>query len=440
MPRSGWRRAFLGNKSDYRQKARGRPFACVVGATVIATMRAPTPPSSSSPRYTALSTFSGLGGLDLGLEASGFTVVGCVETDPATCRSLKANRGDDWPLLAPGDIAELARTLSPADLALTPGELDLLAGAPPCQPYSTAGQWADSARRGLIDDRGKLLFDFLDLAARFQPKVLLLENVPGFLSGPASALEALESQLRNLNAVVKIPYEIHAEVLDAADFGVPQHRRRAIIVMVQSNLEFEMPEVVEDAARRTAWDAIGHISCEDPPEPGGKWAELLPSIPEGHNYQWHTRKGGGAALFGYRTRYWSFLLKLSRDRPAWTIPASPGPSTGPFHWDNRPLTIEELLCLQSFPQDWIVEGNRREQVRQVGNATPPLLAELVGNQILKALGGTGSGEPPNLAIPAANPTWEPLAISAVPDKFVHLAGEHLDHPGSGQGPRPRSAS
>src|SRR4029079_12045835 len=128
------------------------------------------------------------------------------------------------------------------------------------------------------------------------------------------------------------------------------------------------------------WDAIG---CEEFSEPvaqaTGKWADLLASIPEGKNYLWHTNRGGGHQLFGYRTRYWSFLLKLAKDEPSWTLPAHPGPATGPFHWDNRPLSVAEMLSLQSFPAAWRVEGERRaDHVTQIGNATPPLLAELLG--------------------------------------------------------------
>src|SRR5207302_1512865 len=96
---------------------------------------------------------------------------------------------------------------------------------------------------------------------------------------------------------------------------------------------------------------------------GGYWTGLLPSIPEGRNYLYHTRHGGGVELFGSRRRYWSFLLKLAQDLPAWTIPAKPGPSTGPFHWESRPLAVEELLRIQSFPADWNIAGNRTTQVK-----------------------------------------------------------------------------
>ena len=100
---------------------------------------------------------------------------------------------------------------------------------------------------------------------------------------------------------------------------------------------------------------FGHLTeSGPPPKAAGKWAGLLPTIPEGENYLFHTRLGGGRPLFGYRTRYWSFLLKLAKDEPSWTLQAHPGPATGPFHWANRPLTVQEMLRLQSSqqPGEW----------------------------------------------------------------------------------------
>ena len=161
-------------------------------------------------------------------------------------------------------------------------------------------------------------------------------------------------------------------LLDAADYGIPQHRLRAVIVITRDGERFTWPRATNRYQPLCAWDAIGTLVSDEPlPEPVGSWADLLPSIPEGQNYLWHTSRGGGRPLFGYRTRFWSFLLKLAKDQPSWTLPVQPGPSTGPFHWDNRPLTITEMLRLQSFDADWLVDGLYRERVRQVGNATPP---------------------------------------------------------------------
>ena len=386
---------------------------------------------------TVLSGFSGVGGLDLGLEAAGFTHVGCIELDETARRSLKANRDDEWPLLDAGDILEVAATLSPTDVGLRRRELTLLAGAPPCQPFSKAAQWSRTSRIGLDDERSGSLDGFLDLVETFLPRAILLENVTGFAQGAIAALPEIERSLVQINSRWGTQYRPEPRVLDAASFGVPQHRRRAIIVALRDGGRLAWPTATHDQEPMRAWDAIGQLSVADPPVAAGKWADLLPSIPEGQNYLWHTSRGGGRPLFGYRTRYWSFLLKLAKDKPSWTLPAQPGPSTGPFHWSNRPLAVEELLRLQSLPADWIVEGSYRDQVRQIGNATPALLAEVIGRAILSALrlpqprDGLKLAVPRLTRVPTASPPEEPIAV------FRSLEGDHPDHPGPGLGPKAR---
>ncbi len=381
-----------------------------------------------------LSAFTGLGGLDLGLEAAGFNSIGCIEWDPDARRSLKANRGDSWPLLGTGDISEIAAELQPADLRIETGELALLSGAPPCQPFSKAAQWHRNARKGVDDARSDYLKDFFVLGQRFAPHYMLLENVPGFLQGPTSAEGELGQHLAELSKATGSSYTASWKFIDASDYGVPQRRRRVLVVIGRS-AGFSWPAA--DRPRRTVWDAIGFPPKQhQKPEPAGRWTPLLPSIPEGENYQWHTNRGGGSPLFGYRTRYWSFLQKLHRDRPSPTLAASPGPSTGPFHWENRPLSIWEMLRIQSFPGSWRVEGNRRALVRQVGNATPPLLAEIVGVQLARELGHDRHRRY-RYDIRRRVPSSASLPIGGVPSEFRHLIGEHEAHPGTGHGPRPR---
>jgi DNA (cytosine-5)-methyltransferase 1 len=380
---------------------------------------------------TVLSAFSGLGGLDLGLEAANFKHVGCIEKDEVARRSLKANRGADFPLLEPGDISTLVHTLTPEQLGLQRRQLSMLAGGPP---------WSMSARVGLEDGRSRCLHDFLALIDLFLPRVVLVENVSGFVRGSVSALDEIQSRLESINTSNATRYTADHRILNAADYGVPQYRYRAIIVMTRDGerLAWPKPTHVEQPIR--AWDAIGDLRNPDsPPQAAGKWAELLPSIPEGKNYLWHTSQGGGRPLFGYRTRFWSFLLKLAKDQPSWTLPAQPGPSTGPFHWDNRPLTIPEMLRLQSFPADWSVEGDHRGQIRQVGNATPPRLAEILGRAIATQLFDacfSGRRLRYHVARRATVPT--PAPTVDVPKKYRYLVGQHKDHPGPGKGPRPRS--
>lgn len=389
---------------------------------------------------SVLSAFSGLGGLDLGLEAAGFRHVGCIENDDFARRSLKANRGDVWPLLEPGDITALAGKMTPETLGLKRRDLGMIVGGPPCQPFSKAAQWSASARVGLCDARSRCLEDFLHLVEVFLPKVLLIENVSGFVQGEVSALPTIESKLNAINLAQRTSYSAQKCIVDAADYGVPQRRQRAILIACRDGEVFDWPEATHADAPVTAWDAIGDVELDAPPKLVGKWSALLPTIPEGQNYLWHTDRGGGEPIFGYRTRFWSFLLKLKKNEPAWTVPAQPGPSTGPFHWDNRPLAVKELLRLQSFPSTWEVEGDFRDQVRQVGNATPPLLAEVIGRAIAGQLFRASFKGDLEFGIDRAGEAPHARAPKAVPAEFRPLIGFHAAHPGPGLGPKPRAMS
>lgn len=386
-------------------------------------------------RLKSLSLFSGLGGMDVGLEAAGFEPIISVEMDPVAAASLKANR-PNWELMDRQTVEFFAATMTPADFGLAPGELDLICGGPPCQPFSTAAQWSANGRRGMGDSRANSLSALMDTVERFQPKFVLLENVRGFVEGHRSGLKYLADRVKECNTSLRLNYRIEHRVINAAHYGVPQNRVRSIVVIhnAEQPLEWPKPDFAEHPL--TAWDALHGFSNIDPaPHAIGKWAELLPSVPEGKNYQWFTEKGGGLELFGYRTRYWNFLLKLSRHLPSWTLSASPGPATGPFHWDSRPLAAVEQLALQSFPDNWQVLGNHAQQTRQIGNATPPLLAEVVGTMIYQHVRGRKDEVKYKLERQRASvPPDSPLAVSPVPRKYIILGGSKAPHPGPGRGP------
>ncbi|GAB3150971.1 DNA (cytosine-5-)-methyltransferase [Microbispora hainanensis] len=390
---------------------------------------------------TVLSIFTGAGGLDLGLEAAGLGTIGCVEKDTDCLRTLEVNR-PGWKLLDTADIIDAAVTLRPRDLGLRRRELDVLAGGPPCQPFSTAGQWARSGRRGMDDARANTILAMLDLLERFLPRVLLIENVAGFLHGQVSARPFIEERLTQINNENRTRYRLSALVVDAADYGVPQHRRRIIAVASRDGRGFKHPDPTHADFPIRAWDAIGDLREDHLPTPLGAWADLLPCIPEGENYQYLTARGGGEEVFGYRTRYWSFLLKLAKDRPAWTLPASPGPAAGPFHWDSRPLTLRERMRLQSFPDEWILTGTLNSQIRQVGNATPPLLAEVMAREVVSQLLKRGQvwATPPTLLRHRSEcPPPPPAEPAPVPERYRHMIGPKQAHPGTGLGPAPVTA-
>jgi DNA (cytosine-5)-methyltransferase 1 len=387
-------------------------------------------------RPKALSLFSGAGGMDIGLEAAGFDTVGCVEIDTLARETLRLNR-PDWNLLTPTDVIDFADQLSPASIGLGEGDLSLLAGGPPCQPFSTAAQWSVKGRSGMRDRRASTVHAFLLTCEKLLPAAITIENVIGFVSGKDSALLTLTEGLEGINFRHGTRYELGTTVVDAADYGVPQRRRRAILTAHRDGLPIRLPPPSHAQSPVTAWDALHDLDPGELPSPRGQWTELLGSIPEGGNYQFLTARGGGEELFGYRTKFWSFLLKLAKDQPSWTLPASPGPSTGPFHWDNRPLSISEMARLQTFPQNWQFKGSYRESVQLVGNATPALLAEIVGRAILSALGpeNSGSSDKPVLQIAHTSvPLPLPLPPRPVPARYRGLVGAKLAHPGTGLGP------
>jgi DNA (cytosine-5)-methyltransferase 1 len=199
------------------------------------------------------------------------------------------------------------------------------------------------------------LHAYLRLVRTTLPKVLVLENVSGLaFDGKDEGLKLMQSGLRKINADLSTRYLPQLLTINAADYGVPQLRERVFLLATIDGRQITLPKPTHGIAGNdylTAWDAIGNFDVTPWPEelnPAGRWAGLLPSIPEGRNYLWHTPRNedlGGQPLFGWRTKYWSFLLKLAKARPSWTIQAVPGPATGPFHWKSRLLAIEELARL-----------------------------------------------------------------------------------------------
>jgi DNA (cytosine-5)-methyltransferase 1 len=178
---------------------------------------------------------------------------------------------------------------------------------------------------------------------------------------------------------------------------VPQLRSRLFIVGARRGEALpELPTPTHDgpSGRRlvrsvlphhvTVGQALKGLTTRTEPEEvvRGRWAHLLPDIPPGDNYLFYTDKRGHSdPIFDWRSRYWSFLLKLHPDRPSPTIQAQPGPNIGPFHWDNRRLRLPELRRLFTFPDDFEFVGSRLAIQSQVGNAVPPLLARSVVEQI-----------------------------------------------------------
>jgi DNA (cytosine-5)-methyltransferase 1 len=280
------------------------------------------------------------------------------------------------------------------------------------------------------------------------PEAFLLENVPGLaFSGKSDGLRFVEEQVRAINLRAGTSYQLSVACLNAAEFGVPQVRQRVFIIGHREGRPFKFPEPSHGDEKqglgalkpyKRAWDALGdlpEINGDPALNLSGKWAELLQSIPEGQNYLWHTDRGGGLPLFGWRRRYWNFLLKLARGLPSWTIQAQPGPATGPFHWTNRKLSVRELLRLQTFPDNVELTCNRQDAQRLVGNAVPSALAEVLARSMgAQFFGAKVSGDA--LLIPSCREQMPPpWPVGEVPLAYRSLIAEHTAHPGTGRGNR-----
>ena len=397
----------------------------------------------------SISLFTGAGGLDIGLEVAGFEPSICIEIDKDARETLKKNR-PNWRLLEPGDI----HTYKPEEIleqaCLRPKEAILLSGGPPCQPFSKASFWVNGRGTGLADIRAKTLKAYIKVAETALPQILLLENVgENYKFGKNVALEFLKSGIDWINRRNGTKYRWNIFYLNAADFGVPQTRKRIYLIadrngrIFQSPLKTYSPSNNDDSLKPyfTAWDAIGDLDenkWNDELTPRGKWADLLPSIPEGWNYLWHTNRGGGKPLFGWRTKFWSFLLKLDKKRPSWTISASPGPATGPFHWRNRLLSVRELCRIQTFSDNEEIQGNYSSARRQIGNAVPPLIGEIVGKEICRQWLGINNKGRLKFIPSRRKEKFKQYSICPIPNKYLFLIGDHKPHPGVGKGPGTQS--
>ncbi|SMF80381.1 DNA cytosine methyltransferase [Pseudobacteriovorax antillogorgiicola] len=398
----------------------------------------------------AISLFSGVGGLDFGFEAAGFKTSVAVEMDKYCCQNMRENQG--WVVLEEAiENVSTEDLLKAADLKV--GEADVLIGGPPCQPFSKMGYWSTGDSKRLSDPRANTLIEYLRVLEEAQPKAFLLENVQGMtFSNKDDGFKFLLDGIEEINQRAGTNYSSNFKVLNAAEYGVPQHRSRFFLIGCREGTEFSFPEIThKDQSKgenellfegknlkpfNTAWDAIGDLP--DPKDPtlnlGGKWADLLPSIPEGENYLWHTDRKGGLPIFGWRTRYWNFLLKLSKKLPSWTIAAQPGSATGPFHWNNRRLSPEEMGRLQTFPDGLTYSCHLREVQRMIGNAVPSLMAEILASEIKYQFFGMSKRRKYKLMPKKNEKRAISTAVQPVDQKYQDLVGCHKAHPGTGKGP------
>lgn len=334
-----------------------------------------------------LSLFSGAGGLDLGFLEAGFDIRACVEINPAYCQTLRSNVGIP-------DGYEAGTTILCEDVTrfdTRPFQkmgIRCVIGGPPCQTFSAAGRRSGGVI-GTEDGRGQLFLAYCRILDELNPEVFVFENVYG-LPGANEGKPWREIS----SAFSSRGYKLHAEVVDAADYGTPQHRERLIVVgCKKGSFRFPMPTHGPDSKTGeplvTSENAISDL--QDPLEPfhnnlGGLYGELLQRVPEGLNYSFFTAEmGHPEPIFAWRSKFHDFLYKSDRNSPCRTLKAQPGKFTGPFHWKNRHFTISELKRLQSFPDKYEIVGGYGKVLEQIGNSVPPRMALIIATSVREQL-------------------------------------------------------
>ncbi|MBI5898671.1 MAG: DNA cytosine methyltransferase [Rhodocyclales bacterium] len=321
-------------------------------------------------RLTAVDLFSGCGGLSCGLAQAGFSVVAAIEIDLKAQATYKLNHpvvklyGEDIRKLDPLAVMKSA--------GLQPGMLDLLAGCPPCQGFSRLR--TRNRATSVADDRNNLIRDFLRFARATLPKTIMLENVP--------ALERDRRFTGMRNELRKLGYRIVVHILDAADYGVPQRRKR--LIMLASRVH--QPEIARTTENRvTVRQALKGLGAPSRTKdklhsiPENRSAEvraLIACIPKnggsrsalGSEYQLncHKRSNGFRDVYG----------RMSWDDVAPTITSGcHNPSKGRFLHPsyNRTITLREAALLQGFPKDYKFEVSHGKEAiaLMIGNALPP---------------------------------------------------------------------
>lgn len=337
----------------------------------------------------SISLFSGCGGLDLGLAWAGFDASIALDADPVAERSYLANFRDAQ--FHRVKIGSLSRQ-EIATLFNQQGPIDLLAGGPPCPSFSKSRFYRTTMPRAIEDPNGfETISGYLDVLISTRPRAFILENVKGLAYGVhRPALDYILHTARSAG------YECAVWSLNAADYGVPQIRERCFVVgslhgqILKPEATHANPEEAANLGLKP-WEPVGPVLSNLPTAlvshipghvAGGRYHDLLQQIPPGDNYLYFTEKRGSTnPVFKWRGRYWSFLLKLSPARPSWTIQARRTINMGPFHWNSRILTIDEVKRIQSFPDDFQLHGTIEKQWRQLGNAVPPQLAYHCGQRI-----------------------------------------------------------
>ena len=345
--------------------------------------------------YNILDLFCGAGGLSYGFEKAGFKVLLGIDNDEKALETFEKNHKGARSIC--GDITNISydKDIRPF---LKGKSIDVIVGGPPCQGFSLSGP------RNFNDPRNKLYLSYIRLVKEIHPKVFVIENVPGLVS-----LFKGEVKDNILKTFTEMGYNVQCKVLCAADYGVPQNRKRVVFVGTAKGIKsFEYPAVLAERVscemalsdvpsleneiggdvqsyrtiaqndyqklmRQNSKSVLNHVAANH----SDKVKQIIALVPDGGNYKDLPEELRNTRNFHVAwTRFNSSL-------PAPTI------DTGHrhhFHYKyNRVPTVRECARLQSFPDDFVFLGNKTQQFRQVGNAVPPLMAKAIALQVKKIL-------------------------------------------------------
>ncbi|SMQ66981.1 DNA (cytosine-5)-methyltransferase 1 [Plantibacter sp. VKM Ac-1784] len=370
-------------------------------------------------KLTAVSLFTGAGGLDVGLDSTGrFDLLAAVELQETFCKSLRRNQeqgrfGTSDTRIIQADLSVYTPRELMAELGIKPGELDVLVGGPPCQSFSTAGR-----RGGVQDPRGQLIWNYLDFVRELRPKVFLMENVRGLLSAalehrpiaerPPQGGEPLRPEeqpgsvfdlwLSDALDMCGGEYRVDTFEVNAVNYGAPQLRERVLVFGNRLGRVTPVltPTHAQDdpmlAPYRTLRDALDGLQESQPTlldfsprkkhyldlvPTGGNWRSLPDDVAQESMGRAYHAKGG-------RSGWWR---RLSWDLPSPTITTMPNhSSTSMCHPEQtRVLSVVECARVQEFPDDWEFLGSVTEQMKQVGNAVPARLGIIAGETVARLI-------------------------------------------------------
>lgn len=333
--------------------------------------------------YNVIDLFCGAGGLHIGFEKVGYNIKLCIDNDSLVEKTHKRNYSH---------IPLINRDITSVTIDEIKGycssSVDIIIGGPPCQGFSTIGRRvsSDPDKRSVSDSRNELVFAYSEIVKALNPKFIVMENVKGILTMKDGIyLNTVLEQLRLAG------YNADYRLVNMADYGVPQIRERVIILGNRLGLAVDFPapdhsdnpedglspwvdcwSVINDLEQQGDNSAFNHVALKHTQ----KNIERYKLIPEGGRLPENS-----LSPELYRKNFGNTYKRLNRNRPALTM--VPGNDAFPIHPSlHRSLTVREAARIQTFPDNIIFEGNRRQQGHQVGNAVPPLFSQKLAEFIL----------------------------------------------------------